>query len=154
QLYNSLNDDLARLVALNVQGGKDASAHADSAFAHSRRLILGAVVVALLLALGVGIYLARSISRQVGKVAMAARELAGGDLKHDVEVRSNDEIGDMAEAFRAMTAGLREVVSELQQAAHSLSSASNEILAATTEQGASTTEQAAAVSETTATVDE
>lgn len=60
---------------------------------------LGAVVVALL----VGIILARTISRPVREVTEATRIVAGGNLGYQVPVRTKDELGELAASFNQMS---------------------------------------------------
>jgi signal transduction histidine kinase len=63
---------------------------------------LGAVGVALIL----GLFLARLITRPVRDLTSAARAIAAGDLRQQVQVRSRDELGVLAEQFNQMSAGL------------------------------------------------
>jgi nitrogen fixation/metabolism regulation signal transduction histidine kinase len=72
-----------------------------------RGLTLGVAGVALVAALGVALWLSGRIAWPVGRVADAARRVAGGDLDGSVPVTSRDEIGDLAAAFNTMTAELR-----------------------------------------------
>jgi len=66
------------------------------------RVAIPAVGVALLLALAITLWFARGVSREVRLVTAAANGLAEGDLSHEIELRSKDELGQMADAFRAM----------------------------------------------------
>jgi len=63
---------------------------------------LGAVLIALLL----GILLARTISRPVREVTEATQIVAGGDLGYQVPVRTKDELGELASSFNQMSADL------------------------------------------------
>jgi two-component system sensor histidine kinase BaeS len=63
---------------------------------------LGAVLVALLL----GLLLARTISRPVREVTAATQLVAGGDLGYQVPVRTKDELGDLANSFNRMSTDL------------------------------------------------
>jgi two-component system, OmpR family, sensor histidine kinase BaeS len=62
----------------------------------------GAACVALLLS----VLLSRALTRPLREVTAAARAVAGGDLGHQVPVRSRDELGELAEAFNRMSADL------------------------------------------------
>lgn len=70
-----------------------------------------------LLALAVAIVLAwigsRFIIRPILELADNARRLADGDLTQRTEVKSGDEIGDLAAAFNTMAANLEKTVSNL-----------------------------------------
>ena len=63
---------------------------------------LGATLVALIL----GILLARSISRPVRELTQATEAVAHGDLGRQVVIRTNDEIGELAESFNQMSSDL------------------------------------------------
>jgi methyl-accepting chemotaxis protein len=66
-----------------------------------RNAAVTGVVGMLLASLLAGLF-ARRLAAAIRQVADAARALAGGDLAQQVCVRSRDEIGQMAEAFRGM----------------------------------------------------
>ena len=72
-----------------------------------RRVTLLISTAALVAALLAALWLSGRIARPVGRVAEAARRVAGGDLDDSVPVTSSDEVGALAEAFNAMTADLR-----------------------------------------------
>jgi two-component system, OmpR family, sensor histidine kinase BaeS len=63
---------------------------------------LGASAVALVL----GIVLARALTQPIRALTTAIRAMAAGDLKQNVEVRSKDELGELAAAFNQMSAEL------------------------------------------------
>ncbi|HSN73973.1 MAG TPA: ATP-binding protein, partial [Anaerolineae bacterium] len=63
---------------------------------------LGATVFALVL----GGLLARAISRPVKELTEATQRVAGGELGHQVPVRTRDELGELAISFNSMSADL------------------------------------------------
>ncbi len=63
---------------------------------------LGATAVALL----VGVLLARTISRPVRELTAATQMVAKGALGHQVPVRTNNELGELAASFNRMSADL------------------------------------------------
>jgi signal transduction histidine kinase len=64
--------------------------------------VLGAAVVALLL----GILLARTLTRPLHELTAATQAVAAGDLGRQVQVRSHDELGTLAASFNHMSADL------------------------------------------------
>jgi signal transduction histidine kinase len=70
-----------------------------------RAIILSAAAAAFL-ALILGAILASTISRPVQELTAATKVLAGGDLGHQVPVRTSDEIGELAQSFNRMSADL------------------------------------------------
>jgi methyl-accepting chemotaxis protein len=108
--------------------------------------------LALLVVVVVAYVLSQRIAQGVGQVARAAVGLAEGDLNQTLDVRSKDEIGQLANSFREMVSRLRTVTSDIQAGASGLSVASDEILAAVAQQSSGASEQSAAIAQTAATV--
>jgi signal transduction histidine kinase len=71
-----------------------------------RQAALFSALAASLLALLVGVFLARSITKPVRELTAATRALADGELGRQVEVRGRDEIAQLATAFNRMSADL------------------------------------------------
>jgi methyl-accepting chemotaxis protein len=103
--YEGTIETANEAAAAEVRATRDA-AHAT--VQSSRRLTL--VMLALMLAAaGALTYaLTRVIVRPVRQVLGAAEAIAEGDLDRQLDVRSNDEVGDMARAFGHMVESLRD----------------------------------------------
>jgi signal transduction histidine kinase len=71
----------------------------------NQAIILGALL-AVLVALLLGGFFAYSLTRSLRELTAATREIAGGDLGYQVEVRSRDELGELAVSFNQMSADL------------------------------------------------
>ncbi len=67
-------------------------------------LAIGVVLCAL-----VGIYLGRAISRPVGNMAQVAEAISSGDIEHDIQYRSKDEVGVLADSFRKLIEYMKEL---------------------------------------------
>jgi len=78
-----------------------------AAYRTTQRTLLLAGIVGLLLALVGAGAVARVIGRPVRSLAEAARRVAEGDYSAVVEVRTRDEIGDLAASFRRMVEELK-----------------------------------------------
>ncbi len=71
-----------------------------------KQAIWAAVAGALALAVVLGVLLARTLTRPLRDLTAATRALARGDLGQQVEVRTNDELGQLGQAFNHMSADL------------------------------------------------
>ncbi|MEW5960540.1 MAG: methyl-accepting chemotaxis protein, partial [Chloroflexota bacterium] len=80
------------------------TAEALAAATHLRNIILLVVLVVAGVVGTAALFVARGLARPILAIAGAARQLASGDVNQQIEVKSRDEIGDMADAFRAMIA--------------------------------------------------
>jgi signal transduction histidine kinase len=81
-----------------------------------RRMFLTALI-ALLVVVLLAMLLARRIADPVRRLTVAAGRVRRGDLDSSTEVRSRDEVGQLARAFDAMTASLRSATGDLRAAA-------------------------------------
>jgi methyl-accepting chemotaxis protein len=106
--------------------------------------VLGVLdVIIFILACAAAVILARRISRPLSQVAESAGNIAKGDLRVvKIAYSGKDEIGDMIEAFTAMTDNLRQVVSQVAKSAEQVAAASEE-LTASSEQSAQAAGQVA-----------
>ena len=72
--------------------------------------VIGAAItsgaIAIAMALVLGYVLARTLTESVRQLTTATRAMASGQLDQKVTVRSNDEIGELAQSFNQMSADL------------------------------------------------
>ncbi len=79
------------------------------------RTTVASLLAMLGLAIGIGLYIARSIAVPIARLSEGAARLASGDLDTRLDDRSPDEFGDLARQFNAMTAALKENQEKLVQ---------------------------------------
>lgn len=81
-----------------------------------------ALYAALFVLLGVTVtlFVTRGITGPLGKLAVAARAVGDGQLNPDIDVNTNDEVGDLGRAFREMLANLRRTREEVEQSRRTL----------------------------------
>ena len=73
---------------------------------HDQRVIMWALIPAVLGAAMVAVLLARPVARDAKRICSAAMRVADGDLTARTGVRRNDELGEAAEMFDVMVARL------------------------------------------------
>jgi HD-GYP domain-containing protein (c-di-GMP phosphodiesterase class II) len=78
-------------------------------------IVLG--VVALILSVLAAAFFARQLSAPIRELAEKSREIASGNYGQKVEVRSSNEIGELAETFNEMSDELEKHVDSLRKAA-------------------------------------
>ena len=77
-------------------------------------LVVAMFGMGMVIALGIGHALARSILRPVRQLEVGARRLSAGDLSHRVDLSSKDELGLLARTFNAMAEELEKSHAVLQ----------------------------------------
>jgi methyl-accepting chemotaxis protein len=93
------------------------TAQANSAASSSEHLVLIVAVLAILLAIAITLWLARSIIRPLREMTDAAERIADGDLDVDIQADSEDELGRLAGAFQKSVAYLNEMAGAAEQVA-------------------------------------
>jgi methyl-accepting chemotaxis protein len=97
---DALLDKLAaHKVDIAVQDDKDS----DQTYKGSRDLLIVFALVGILAGLGLGVFIARSISKPLGLIAEIAKKISQGDVNQKIDYRAGDEVGALAESFRAMS---------------------------------------------------
>ncbi|MGQ9629521.1 MAG: methyl-accepting chemotaxis protein [bacterium] len=111
-------------------------------------------VSALVVGLVVAVLITRGITKPVSKVVEVAQKIANGDLTQEADVKSGDEIGELAQTFNNMTANLREMMRRVLEASEQVASASSQIAASANELSQGTSIQSTSVTQTASSVDE
>jgi two-component system, OmpR family, phosphate regulon sensor histidine kinase PhoR len=78
------------------------------------RVMLGGAAVALVVALGIGLFVARRVTRPVVEMEAIARRMSEGDFRARAPTRSPDEIGRLGRALNVMSASLRGKIEDLE----------------------------------------
>ncbi|WP_235516182.1 MCP four helix bundle domain-containing protein, partial [Acidovorax sp. Root219] len=89
------SDTLDKLVVLNSQGAKAASASAAGVYLNARLVMGAAALLAIILAVVAAVWLIRSITRPLAQAVQAADRVAAGDLSGTIVVQSRDETGHL-----------------------------------------------------------
>jgi methyl-accepting chemotaxis protein len=99
---DAVEDLLAQLSTSKEDAAKQDQQESTKTYRSSRNLLITLVLAGILLGAGLGIYISRSISRPLGMIADAAKNIALGDVNQKIEYRAGDEVGSLAESFRAV----------------------------------------------------
>jgi two-component system NtrC family sensor kinase len=98
----SLGDRIIGILYVGVLEQKYVDAKRRTALMFSGITLVGAVV-----SMGLSWFVSRKISGAVKKLALASSEVAHGNLDAQVEIRSNDELRELADTFNYMAAALK-----------------------------------------------
>ena len=80
----------------------------------NRTLLYGALIGAVI-ALLLGVFLSRTLTRPIRELTRATHAVSEGDLSQQVPIRSNDELGELAQAFNKMSSELSRSVNARRQ---------------------------------------
>lgn len=144
------NDTLDRLTTLKIEAAQQ-KAEENKTTAHRAILFMIVFIIGgLAIAMGLGFYIARVISKPVQMVVDAAGSIADGNLKIAVAIQSKDEFGLLAQAFNTMAEKLNATLTNVKQAAEQVAAGAGQIAASGEVLSQGSTEQASSIEEITA----
>jgi methyl-accepting chemotaxis protein len=154
KLYAEARKPLTSLIELQLNVGKSEYDSSQTHFQQFRSLTIGAIALAVLLGVAVGIWLIRSITIPLNVAIKAAGQIAAGNLAHDIHVDSTNELGRLLQALQEMSAALTATVSEVRSSSDTIAIASSEIAAGNLDLSSRTEQQAASLEETASSMEE
>ena len=80
---------------------------------HLTIVISLAVILTIILTGFATCLIVRITTRRIREVTRASREIAAGDFKQDIQIRSRDEAGELGKAFNEMTGNIRKLVESI-----------------------------------------
>jgi len=153
KIGKDFNESINKTVDIMVAVGKATSDNNKSIIKNATLLMIGLAIAGVILALGLGLFISRGVTRPLASGVVIARRLADGDLTVDVTVESKDETGQLMEAMQAMVKNLRDMITNTVDISTNIASASNQ-LQSTAQQIATGAEEVAAQTSTVATASE
>lgn len=107
------------------------------------------LLIALIVTAFIIMYVRKGIIKPILTTVETARELSTGDFTaEDIQVKSKDEIGELANAFNVMKNNIAQLVKNIQANAEHLSASAEELSASTEEVSATTADVTVRVSHT------
>ncbi len=105
------------------------------------------VIIGTVLATGLGILMAFSISRHLNSVKIIANALAEGDLTQNMAAKGSREVALVMESLNKGIGGLRELIGDIDEHSNTLFTASQELKNASNDTGRSANEVARTMGE-------
>lgn len=137
---------LQDLIDYNSNRSDEVMAENDQSFQKSVITIIVLNVVAMFLALGLGLIIARSISRPLTSIVEKLREVAQGNLAVEkVKLTSRDEVGALGAALNQMLDNLRNLIRSVSNMAEQVAASSEELTASAQQQAQTASEVALVV---------
>jgi methyl-accepting chemotaxis protein len=150
KIYRKINEEFEALSKYNDDGSNASEQAAEQIFNMSRKLIIGALVLAVAIGLLLAMWVARIVARPLNEAISVAQRVAGGDLTADIEVASRDETGMVMSSLRDMNQSLAHVVGQVRGSTDAIATASAQIASGNMDLSARTEGQASSLEETAA----
>jgi methyl-accepting chemotaxis protein len=145
---------LGELVKFEEESNREAARSVAGVYQHAQIAISVIAMIAIALAVALGVFATLSITRPIHKAVEIAEHVADGDLSTPISVESTDETGRLLSALQRMQAGLTRMVGAVRQNAACVATASTQIAQGNNELSSRTEEQASALQQTSASMDQ
>ncbi len=117
-------------------------------------ITVAAGLASVVLAIGAGVLVTRSITQPLSHALNMAERVASGDLTATVEVRGEDEVAQLLRALNGMAQRLSELVLRVRQLADGVATASEQIASGNSDLSHRTEHQATTLQQTAASMEE
>ncbi len=100
--------------------------------------LIALTITAVLIAIGLGLFMSRYMTKSITALADVTKLIAKGDLNNKVDISSNDELGDLASDTNAMADNLKRIISQITDYSKQLINSSTDLtgLASSMSEGA------------------
>lgn len=140
KLHDEAMITLQNLANANLQAMEAADQEADVFYDAAMWTQMAVLCIAVLVALAIALWVSRGISRSLTGILAVSDRVGKGDLRENVPVLADDEIGILAKSYNAAIENSRQMMRKIQEMAERVASSSHE-LNATTETSAQVTTQ-------------
>ncbi len=152
--FPAVQTSMEALSQLQMDVAKNQFQVSQTRYAVVRNVSIVAIIFGVLLAGLIGYWLISTISRSLQEALRLAESVAAGDLTQTVEVRSNDEIGQLLQALKNMNASLVTIVGQVRHGTETIAVASREIASGNADLSSRTESQASSLEETASSMEE
>lgn len=136
-----------KLVDYNVKLAKETAENNEALSVSAVKFTITMAVGGIILAISLGVFIARIISQPLKEAVDVSNKLADGDLTVSFAAKSKDETGQLLTAMWNMVEKLKAVVVDVKNAADNVAAGSQELSSGSEEMSQGATEQAAAAEE-------
>ncbi|MFZ6708196.1 methyl-accepting chemotaxis protein [Undibacterium sp. TC9W] len=145
---------LDQLVTLQTSQMERSGSDAASISGAAQVLMIILLAFAGLVAVLIAILTTRAITASLKAAILLAESVAGGDLRADIEVRSNDETGQLLTSLNQMSQSLINTVGQVRKSSENIGLASREIANGNMDLSNRTEQQASGLEETAASMEQ
>lgn len=150
KVAGAMADPLEKLIELKIDLAQKKAAENSDLAQKTMYILIAFVAAGVALAIALGIFVARLISRPVKELVGEAGKIASGDLNIEIRARAKDEIGMLAQTFGTMAENINRAMTNINEASEQVAAGSHQVAAAGQALSQGSTEQASSIEEITA----
>lgn len=141
--------------AMGVIFAGEPSSTLDQLMSKIQRTVILITIFVILISIGITYFVTKKMIGPIKTLADQATVMASGDLTaREIDIKSKDELGLLAESFKTMADNLRNVVIQIKGKADTLSNSAQMLTASSQQTSAGATETASTMSEMSTTIEQ
>ncbi len=145
---------LSRLNDLQQKIGAEKERNISGMAQTSMKLLAGLIGVALALGVAISLTISGGVTNALKRVVKVLEAVAGGDFTQRLDLKSRDEVSQMAAALNRAVDGMRNALQQVKAAADQAAVSSQQLSAASEQLSSGAQEQASSLEETAASLEE
>ncbi|WP_280137595.1 HAMP domain-containing methyl-accepting chemotaxis protein [Aureimonas sp. AU40] len=149
-----IDKQMDEMIASETKFAQSLADGTQNEFTATRHTMIVLVALALLMGVGAAIWIIRSISGGLNLAKHHARKIGDGDISEKIEVKHDDEIGDLLTTMCQMRGKLNETIVAIRESSAQVSSGSAQSAATAEQLSSGATEQAAASEQASAAIEQ
>jgi len=149
-----LSSDFDKIAEIGTKGAAQETSTLGDKITSDRVVMMTGSIIVIVIAILIGLWLARMISQRLTRLQQRADAIADGDLSQAVPVLNNDEIGQLAAALEQMRQNLQQSMSEIHMAADQVAAGARNVSDASVSLSQGAAEQASSVEELSSSISE
>jgi methyl-accepting chemotaxis protein len=157
QKGNQLDDKMTELTRQKEAAAAEGAASAGRTYANARSLMMALVIGSLAFGIGLGLWITRGLTRQLGGepgyAADVAAKIAAGELSTVIATAPGDK-SSLLFAMEAMRSSLVNIVRQVREGTDTIATASTQIAVGNLDLSSRTEEQASSLEETASSMEE
>ncbi|MCI6232261.1 MAG: methyl-accepting chemotaxis protein [Selenomonas sp.] len=149
-----LSSDFDKIAEIGTKGAAQETSTLGGKITSDRVVMMTGSIIVIVIAILIGLWLARMISQRLTRLQQRADAIADGDLSQPVQVLNDDEIGQLAAALEQMRQNLQQSMSEIHMAADQVAAGARNVSDASVSLSQGAAEQASSVEELSSSISE
>lgn len=125
--FANISNRLARVVDSSKDFIHKESADASAKYEATKWMLIGCIVVVVLLSAFMAFYLSSSIMRSIRYLIEISEQVAAGNLTVKAEAQTDDELGQLTQAYGKTIQNLRSLIQHIQQTADDVSNFADQL---------------------------
>lgn len=112
RIASAVQSNIDNLLKLKVEAAGNSANENANTFNFTFYVMIAASLVSMVVAIGLGIFMAGVIGNPIKKLVQISDKLADGDIDVEITANTKDEIGNLTDSFNKIIKTIRELVAE------------------------------------------